>query len=195
MKISLIIIGILAVIFIVTQTLAMSTTKNIEMYPYEVVKKYDGFEIRRYKEAKFSYITMDAKTYKESANKGFRVLAGYIFGGNDKSEKISMTSPVAMNIKDSTTMMFMIPSSYDFKDLPRPNDENIKFKTEPEKYLACISFDGWANDEKINEYSKKLNELLNKNGIQHLNNFSYFGYNPPFKLINRRNEIIVEIKN
>ena len=50
------------------------------------------------------------------------MLAGYIFGGNDKEEKIAMTSPVAMSLKDSTTMLFLVPKKYTRDNLPVPND-------------------------------------------------------------------------
>lgn len=41
----------------------------------------------------------------------FGTFAGYIFGGNDKKQAISMTSPVCMSLDNntSTTMMFMLP--------------------------------------------------------------------------------------
>jgi hypothetical protein len=31
--------------------------------------------------------------------------------------------------------------------------------------------------------------------LQHNNHFSYLGYNPPYEMINRRNEIVVELIN
>ena len=34
---------------------------------------------------------------------------------------------------------------------------------------------------------------LDSKGIKHKGNFSYLGYNPPFQLINRTNEVVVEI--
>jgi len=104
-----------------------------------------------------------------------------------------MTSPVVMNLEETVTMQFMIPKKYNLDDLPKPNNPDVKFKTEKEKFMATLAFGGWSNDKKIAEYTDKLKTLLKENGITHLNNFSYFGYNPPFQLINRRNEIAVEI--
>lgn len=193
MKILLIITASLGIIFIVGQFIFMKTTSDIEMYSYKVLKKYDLFEIRKYDAANFSYVTMKTDSYKESSNSGFRSLAGYIFGGNEKKESIAMTSPVVMNLDETVTMQFMIPAKYNLDDLPKPNNPDVKFKTEKEKFLATIAFGGWSNDKKITEYTAKLKALLKENGITHLNNFSYFGYNPPFQLINRRNEIAVEI--
>ncbi len=192
----IIFIGLISLItlFVIAQAFVMKSTNDTEMYAYKLVKKYDSFEIRKYEPANFTYVTMNASSYKESSGKGFRSLAGYIFGDNEKSEKIAMTSPVAMSLDDSTTtMMFMVPSEHELENLPKPNNSEVMFKKEPAKTVAAITFGGWANDEKIKAYTTKLKDLLNANGIAHLNNFSFLGYNPPFEVINRRNEIIVEI--
>ena len=53
-------------------------------------------------------VQMPSNKYRKTSSKGFSILAGYIFGGNDKEEKIAMTSPVAMSLKDSTTMLFLV---------------------------------------------------------------------------------------
>ena len=193
MKILLIIAASLGIIFIVGQFIFMKTTSDIEMYSYKVLKKYDLFEIRKYDAANFSYVTMKTGSYQESSGNGFKSLAGYIFGGNDKKESISMTSPVVVNLDETVTMQFMVPKKYNLDDLPKPNNPDVHFKTEKEKFLATITFGGWSNDKKIAEYTAKLKALLQENNIAHFNNFSYFGYNPPFQLLNRRNEITVEI--
>lgn len=193
MKILLIISASLGIILIVGQFIFMKTTSDIEMYSYKVLKKYDQFEIRKYAAANFSYVTMKTDSYQKSSGTGFKSLAGYIFGGNDKKESIAMTSPVVMNLNETVTMQFMIPSKYTLADLPKPNNPDVKFKTEKEKFIATIAFGGWSNDKKIAEHTAKLKALLKENNIRHFNNFSYFGYNPPFQLINRRNEIAVEI--
>jgi hypothetical protein len=185
-------LGAIILIFFIFQSFIMSSS-DIEQYPYEVVKKYDDFEIRKYESRKFAYVEMPSDSYKRSSNNGFRMLAGYIFGGNEENQKIAMTSPVKMDMEDSVTMMFMVPDKYEIDDLPTPNNQKVRFKTEPEKVVAAISFGGWANDQKIEKYSQKLASLLDKNGIKHANTFSYLGYNPPYEIFNRRNEIIVEV--
>ena len=78
-------------------------------------------------------------------------------------------------------------------DLPTPNDANIKFKEESSKKVAVISFGGWANSEKIQEYKNKLVLALKGKGIPHTTNFYFLGYNPPFEVFNRRNEVVVEL--
>lgn len=196
MKIILLTVLVLLVLAVTaTQVYDYKSTKDIEMYNYQVIQQLDEIEIRAYEPATFSSVKLNGKQYSETANKGFRILAGYIFGGNEANESIPMTSPVAMELNDSVTMRFMVPKDYKKEELPKPNDERIEFITMPEKKVAAIRFGGFANDEKIEEYKNRLKEILAKNNIEHFDTFTYLGYNPPFRLINRRNEIIVELKN
>lgn len=194
MKILFIILAILIGIVILVQLFAMSGQKNIETYAYVVNKKYDSFEIRSYEASLFTSVQLPTYTYSESSRKGFSILAGYIFGGNKKNEKIAMTSPVTMSLGDSMTMMFMVPKKFDKESLPVPNESKIEFREEPAKTAAAITFGGWASDEKIEEYKQKLVTALATKGISHTNRFYFLGYNPPFELLNRRNEIIVELE-
>ena len=65
----------------------------LETPKYEVVSEYDGFEIRHYSEMIIA-TTSVRSDYKGSTSSGFRRIANYIFGGNDKEMKIAMTAPV-----------------------------------------------------------------------------------------------------
>ncbi|MEC5167026.1 hypothetical protein RCH18_002775 [Flavobacterium sp. PL11] len=195
MKIVYIILGVAAVVFIGVQVFFMNGQRNIETYPYKVNKKYKDFELRSYEATLFTAVNMSGNKYKESSSKGFSVLAGYIFGGNKKNEKIAMTSPVAMLLGDSTTMMFMVPKKFNKETLPQPNESQIKFREEPAKTVAAISFGGWANDEKIEKYKQELTNALNREGVKYTNRFYFLGYNAPFEVLNRKNEIIVELES
>ena len=194
MKIFLIIIGVIASAFIIIQIFAFKSSSNIETYPYKVIKKYKTFEIRTYDAALFTSVKLNSNNYKNESSKGFSILAGYIFGGNDKKQKIAMTSPVTMSLEDSMTMMFMVPKKFNKETLPKPKNSQIKFKQVPKKTVAAISFGGWANDKKIEKYKQKLITALKTEGISHTNKFYFFGYNPPYEVFNRRNEIIVELE-
>ena len=82
---------------------------NVEDYQYEVLATYPNFEIRKYKKAIFSSVDMRTDGYESTSRSGFRILAGYIFGGNETGEQIAMTSPVAMSIDgEKPKMSFMV---------------------------------------------------------------------------------------
>lgn len=195
MKYVWILLGVLVVLFIASQIYAISTRSGIESYPFTVEKEYDEIEIRAYEASLFTTVKVGTKEYDKASSQGFSALAGYIFGGNDKNEKISMTSPVAMSIEEnSTTMMFMVPKDFNKETLPTPNNTSIQFKEEPAKRMAAITFGGWASDNKIEKYKKKLTEALDKEGIKYSNKFFFLGYNPPFDLFFRKNEVVVELQ-
>ena len=194
MKIILSIFGIILVLFVISQLFFLNSQRNIETYAFTIIDSYETIEIRQYEASLFTSVQMSSNNYRKTSSKGFSVLAGYIFGGNDKEEKIAMTSPVAMSLKDSTTMLFLVPKKYTRDNLPVPNDSRIEFKDIPEKRVGAISFGGWANDSKIASFKKKLIDVLNSKGIKYTDNFYFLGYNAPMEVFNRKNEIIVELE-
>ncbi|MEI8073202.1 MAG: heme-binding protein [Bacteroidota bacterium] len=194
MKIVIIALVVILLAFIFIQLYFIHIQRNIERYPYVVKKKYKQFEIRSYETTLFTLVRLSTKGYKNSSSKGFSILAGYIFGNNERNEKISMTSPVSMSLEDSMTMMFMVPKKFKKDMLPKPNQTGIEFKQEPAKNLAAIRFSGWANDTKIEKYKQNLKAALDAEGIKYTNQFYFFGYNAPYEVFNRKNEVIVELQ-
>ncbi|MEL7221789.1 MAG: heme-binding protein [Bacteroidota bacterium] len=89
--------------------------------------------------------------------------------------------------------MFMVPKKWDKNQLPKPNQSDIEFKEVPAKKVAAISFGGWANSDKIEKYKERLIAALEANEIPHTNRFSFLGYNAPFEVVGRKNEVIVEL--
>ncbi len=162
--------------------------------PYKELITKGDLEFRYYPEAVLASVTNNDGTYKGSANKNFRVLAGYIFGGNQSNNKIAMTAPVHMEMNNGkSTMSFVMPEGYNLENLPKPSSGAIQLHKSAEEYVAAIRFGGWASDEKIEIKKKELHEQLLKLGIQHQNNFRFLGYNAPWDILFRRNEIIVSI--
>lgn len=194
MKIVISILGTLVLVFIIVQLFALKTQKDIETYPYVVVKKYDQFEIRNYESRLFTSVKLPTNRYENASSNGFSILAGYIFGNNKTNEKIAMTSPVAMSLEDSMTMMFMVPEK-NKATLPEPNSKEIKFRKEPSKTVAAITFGGWADQKKIDFHKKKLIDAMDANSVPYTDKFYFLGYNAPYETYNRRNEVIVELKN
>ncbi len=194
MKIVTIILVVILIAFTFVQLYFVRGQRNIETYPYVVIKKYDRFEIRSYEATLFTSVKLSTKGYKNSSSKGFSILAGYIFGNNERNEKISMTSPVSMSLDDSMTMMFMVPKKLNKDMLPKPNQSSIEFKEEPAKTLAAIRFNGWANDTKIEKFKQNLKDALDNEGIKYSNKFYFFGYNAPFEVFSRKNEVLVELQ-
>ncbi|NBO58337.1 MAG: heme-binding protein [Chitinophagia bacterium] len=180
--------------FILFQSFMAFSTSKIEKQKYRVVKTEKEFEIRFYPPAVLATIRSSASSYRELASNGFRRIAGYIFGNNEASAKIAMTSPVRMDINQkNSSMSFVMPSQYELKDLPKPKDASVEIHESPAEYAAVIEFGGFATDEKIKKYVDQLKSVLSEKGINTIGNFKYLGYNPPYQFIGRKNEIIIAV--
>lgn len=169
-------------------------TQKTETPEYRVIRKLDKVEIREYPDLILASTKM-GDSYSGNSGRGFSTVAGYIFGGNEKSEKISMTSPVVVDMADTMKMSFIMPSEYEMEDLPSPNNPKVELQRQSSRVLAVIGFSGWANDGKLTEYREMLKAELEKYHIKPKGHYMFLGYNPPYRLINRRNEVAVEIES
>ncbi len=194
MKTIIVVTAIAIFIMVLFQSFTIMSANKTEEQKYTVILKEKDFEIRFYPSATVATIHSDAKSYKDLSGPGFRKLAGYIFGGNETNTSISMTSPVHMDINDSvSSMSFVMPSSYNQENLPKPNDPNVLIQKTADEYVAVIRFGGYASDKDLLFYSAKLKEILEEKGITANGHARFLGYNPPFQLVDRRNEIIVSV--
>lgn len=192
MKATIIIVSFIVVIILITGIYTMTKAKT-ETQKYEVLYTKENFEIRFYPEAILATVEMNG-TYDNSRNSGFQVLAGYIFGGNEENSQIAMTSPVRMSGNEKlNTMSFVLPSKMEFDNLPEPKDKRILLHKSKPIYTASVQFGGYANEADIAKHREKLVEILKQLNIQHTSEFEFLGYNSPFDMINRRNEVQVEI--
>jgi len=182
-----------ATALLIIQSITTMAFAETEKQKYSVVHSEKEFEIRFYPSALLATVYSDANTYRELAYPGFRKLAGYIFGGNESETKISMTSPVHMDMNQAS-MSFVMPSSFSEENLPMPDDPGVKIERTDDVYVAAIRFGGYASDKDIRNYSEKLKSILEEKGIKWYGNFRYLGYNPPFQPFGRRNEIIVNVE-
>lgn len=162
----------------------------IEEPVYKVDKAWEAeqIEIRAYAPRVMAVTGMD------DSNGGFRVLAGYIFGGNAEEEKIAMTAPVQQSMAGEKEMAFMMPAEYALEDLPEPEDQRVSFRTAPAHTAAVIQFSGWASAEKSDKNWQQLRRFLIAKDIDITGEPTLNQYNPPWTLpFMRRNEIIVPV--
>lgn len=168
-------------------------TGEIEMPQYTVIKTYNEVEIRQYPKMVVAQTTLPDTAMDKNMNNGFRTIAGYIFGGNDSNQKIAMTAPVVMTMGDTATMYFVMPKQYKKDQLPKPTSSKVKILEEGEKVLAVITFGGFSSAEKVALYREKLESVLNQHQLKTVGPYLYMGYNAPWDLINRRNEVAIEV--
>lgn len=168
--------------------------KNIETPKFTLLKKIKNVEIRQYPTLILAQTKLKSGRYDGNEDNGFRTVAGYIFGGNQTQEKIAMTAPVIMNMSDSSaSMSFVMPSEYQMEDLPKPNSERVQLQRQDPMILGVISFGGYASQEKIQKYSEELKGILESNNLSIKGPLLFMGYNAPWDVTGRRNEVAYEL--
>ena len=185
---------------------------NEEQPSYQVVLKEDNKEIRKYESHIIAKTTITGD-FKDAQSKGFRILAGYIFGKNKsqesipmtapvvqgpQSEKISMTAPVVIAPAEnkSWTMTFSMPSHFTLKTLPLPTDKRVEIEVVKERFVAAITYSGfWGEERNREEASKLLTWIKSYADYEVISAPMFAGYNPPWTLpFLRRNEMLIELR-
>jgi hypothetical protein len=167
----------------------------VETLSYEVTRKLDDVEIRKYP-------LLFLATAKGDADL-FGLLFRYISGANKGSSKISMTVPVITPeeismtspvVTDNDSMSFIVPSKYTRETIPEPTDPNITINEQPARSLAVLRFSGLARSDTVEKKKKVLLETLRRNNMETRGDVIVMRYNPPFTpWFLRRNEVAVEV--
>ncbi|MDA0757378.1 MAG: heme-binding protein [Bacteroidetes bacterium] len=157
-----------------------------ETQQYIIVKSMDGVDIRYYPPS------MKAKV---TSNNNFSKLFKYISGHNLDNTKIAMTTPVYMTNKGGlSTMEFVLPSRYLDTSVILPKDNSIEVYRSKEGVFAAISYGGYSNSEKIAKNYRLLIEKLTQENIMMISDSPIvLSYDAPYKVFNRRNEILLEV--
>lgn len=197
----------------------LETPEGLEEPPYAVAEACDLYEIRDYEGYSVASTALGggARAGIEGVATGqaFNVLASYLFGGNDESKSMSMTTPVTTT--SSGEMRFYLapsPSGSYPRPLQSRGDGGSKRTTPidattgtvelvdiPPARLAVRKFTGFATDGEVARQKDVLLQALEMDGIEldvahgaivpHV----VFQYNPPYTLpMVRRNEIAVPVR-
>jgi hypothetical protein len=191
----------------VTQTEAQETKmmyKSTETPAYQVEKTLAEAEIRLYAPRIVAEVTVTGSR-SGAASDGFRVLAGYIFGGNTGQAKVAMTSPVAQMpagkiamtspvtqtaIDGAWVVQFTMPSEYTLDSLPKPKDTNIRFVPQAADRQLVLQFSGLAGAAVLAEKEVELRAIATANGLELAAGPMFYFYDAPWTLPwNRRNEV------
>lgn len=175
--------------------------------------KEGAFEVRSYPALVAAQVSVTG-TRDEASNAGFKLLAGYIFGGNTRkqsiamtapvvqaqapSEKIAMTAPVLQSSvpgqAGSWTVRFIMPSAYTLDTLPTPNDPKVQLIPVAPARFAVVTFSGLAYEDDVAQRTAELNTYIKNHALQPTAPPVLARYNPPWTpWFMRRNEVLVAI--
>jgi len=181
----------------------------VEEPKFTVSLKEGAFEIRDYQAAVAAEVTVSGDQ-SGAANRGFRLLAGYIFGGNTRRQSIAMTAPVAQARSSETIAMtapvtqtradgawvvrFTMPSRYSLETLPAPNDARVKLRAVPPARFAVVRFSGIATQASFEAKTAELMGFVQTHHFRAVGAASLAQYNPPWTLwFMRRNEVMIQL--
>lgn len=185
---------------------------------YTILNQSDNFELRRY-DAQIVAQTWVSGDQKDASNKGFKVLADYIFGNNTapsgESNKINMTAPVKMQSQSSESqkiamtapvnmqqtdgkwrVRFVLPSKYTMQTLPKPNNSEVSIIEVPVQTYGVIKFSGLAGEEKVAEKTIALQNWMQSQNLTITGTPELARYNPPWIVpFMRRNEVMIKYQS
>lgn len=180
------------------------TYKSTETPKYNVERVDGAIEVRDYGPRIMAEVSV-AGSRAAAVNAGFRVLAGYIFGGNEGGAKVAMTSPVVQVPGETIAMttpvtqmardgnwlvQFMMPGSFTLATLPKPKDGQIRFVTLPGNRQVVLRFSGMAADAVLAGREGELRSWARGQGLNVTAGPFYYFYDAPWTLPwNRRNEV------
>ncbi|MBN3314446.1 HEBP2 protein, partial [Atractosteus spatula] len=176
---------------------------GLQLPPWKPVEsKAQDYEIRTYETTKWASTSGSGMQYDSAINTGFMRLFNYIQGNNEKKIKIEMTAPVTCLVdpgagpfcETTFTTSFYIPQEHQV-DPPKPSDPQVFIETRKEFTVFVRTYGGFSNEQKSREELLKLSESLRRDGHQFVDKEYYTaGYDSPFKLVNRRNEVWLKKK-
>ena len=202
-----------SVLLFITLTFA-GAVMAVEEPKYSVLEKTPPFELRSYAPMILAKVQEEGDL-DEASSRGFRIIAAYIFGQNQVSEKIAMTSPVAVeeqapksakiamttpvNIEANAgkwIVSFVMPSEYNLESLPKPLNSKVQLRQIPAVKRAVISFSGFYNENTVAEKTVELEQWMKTKNLQAAGAPKFARYNPPWTLpFMRRNEIMIDVRD
>lgn len=199
--------------------LIASTVMATEEPKYVLLDKSESFELRAYAPQIVAEVKVDGDL-DAASTQGFRLIAAYIFGKNQVSEKIAMTAPVGIESSDQNkgakiamtapvgiesnkspdnagnqwTVSFVMPAEYTLASLPKPLNPQVKIREVPAEKRAVITFSGFYNEEKVQEKTQALRDWVKIKNLKSVGEPQFARYNPPWTLpFMRRNEVMIQV--
>lgn len=179
---------------------------------FTVVHQQGAFEVREYPPLLVAEIRLSGDR-NQTGNEGFRALAGYIFGGNTRRQKMAMTAPVVQvpasgetipmtapviqtQEGDVWTVRFIMPRGSTLESLPVPNDPRVHVRALPAARMAAVRFSGLAHDADVRQNTADLKNFLQSQHLRPAGPAVLARYNPPWTpWFMRRNEIMIAVSS
>jgi len=152
----------------------------VEEPDYELERKVGALEIRRYRPHAIAETLVEAPSWEDALDEGFRRLAGYIFGGNARTQPIAMTAPVTSH--ESTggyVVTFTMPRTLSLESLPQPKDPRVHLLKTPERRVAVLRYHGTYGRRRTEDRQAALLAQVRAAGLEPTGAPEFAGYDAP----------------
>jgi hypothetical protein len=172
--------------------------------------KEESFEVRDYPALIAAEVTVSG-TRSDAVSSGFKLLAGYIFGGNGRQQRIAMTAPVLQENSTGVaipmtapvtqtaqgnqwTIRFMMPAAYTLESLPAPDNPQVRLRMLPASRVAVVTFSGLAGEDSIVQKTAELDAFVARRQLSATGPATLARYDPPWTpWFMRRNELMLPL--
>jgi hypothetical protein len=151
----------------------------VEEPDYELERKVGGLEIRRYRPHAIAETLVEAASWEDAIDEGFRRLAGYIFG-RPAHERIAMTAPVTSHQSTAGYVVtFSMPKTRPLESLPQSKDPRVRLRQAPERRVAVLRYRGTYRRRRTEERQAALLAQVRAAGLEPTSAPEFAGYDAP----------------
>ncbi|KAJ7569242.1 hypothetical protein O6H91_01G068300 [Diphasiastrum complanatum] len=162
----------------VLRQLRIYKVPDLETPDYKVLKRTADYEVREYR----PFIVVETEVKGIAGSKGFSEIAGYIFGKNERGEKIQMTTPVfnqKLDGSSSERIQIVIPKKYRLSDLPSPLSKGVNLQEKGGGFAGVLKFSGKLSEDIVVQKESILRAALQRDRLNPREGFMLARYNDP----------------
>ncbi|GHG50099.1 heme-binding protein [Sinomonas cellulolyticus] len=194
-----------------------------EQQPYELVRRYADFELRRYPAYAVAEVEVRG-TFDRAGNAAFRYLFNYISGNNTSRQSVEMTAPVLQASAPRTSqsqkvqmtapvlqegplglaeggsdegryvVAFVLPAGMTEDAAPIPADPRVRIRTVPACVAAVVRFSGRGTESDFAKRNRQLQDALAAAEMRPSGPPRFARFDPPFKpWFLRHNEVVQDV--
>lgn len=186
-----------------------------EQQPFELIRRYPHFELRRYPDYVVAEVTVTAD-FDRAGNAAFRHLFNYISGSNNARQKLAMTAPVLQEpgprkLAMTTLVLqsgpvpgsgepaeysvaFVLPAGVTADGAPVPADPMVRIRAVPGSLAAVLGFSGSGSASAFQKRNDGLQAALTLAGLTPVGTPRFARFDPPFKpWFLRHNEVVQDV--
>lgn len=190
-----------------------------EELPYQVIRKFEHFEVRLYPEHIVAQVLIES-SFEDAGNRAFRYLFAYIAGENRTNQKVAMTAPVVQDVasmkiemtapvlqqevsdpatdtgSESYRVAFVLPEGFTLENAPCPTNPRVVLRVVPESTAAVIRFNGRWSAQSYERHLTTLRTAMKEAGFSSLGAPRFARFDPPMKpWFMRHNEIMLDVES